>query len=263
MTSTPGSSHFAFVGTLLVCASADVATPVRDGCHKLLRDIAARGYGDVELAAYCRASLPPQVCRNAFNALGSQPWAPERIGVACQKWEEDAHGAAPGREAVSYEDYVELQRRVDLVMQHKAEAGLCKDPSTGSAIPLDKCVEWKLQEYPKYTQKVQEAIQKIFAAATTGQTPQVQSKAEVVSLAPASRANLSFLVGSAMFVVFVAGVAVTLQRLRRHSKNPEHKHSLVRRSPEKAEDDDDRAADWATSLVPQRALKNSEPKPAL
>eukprot|EP00416_Gambierdiscus_australes_P021324 CAMPEP_0171068960 /NCGR_PEP_ID=MMETSP0766_2-20121228/8865_1 /TAXON_ID=439317 /ORGANISM="Gambierdiscus australes, Strain CAWD 149" /LENGTH=229 /DNA_ID=CAMNT_0011525309 /DNA_START=89 /DNA_END=778 /DNA_ORIENTATION=- len=204
---------------------ADSSTPVRDGCHDLLRDVASRGYTDVELAAYCRATLPPHVCRDAMTSLGSQPWAPERIGAACQKWEDDARAAAPGREAAtSYENYLELKKRVDDCMQQKAEAGLCKDPSSGSAIPLDQCVQWKLQEYPKYSAKVQEAIQKVYNTAVTGQGVPPQAKFEIIRPVHVRGASFTVLAGSAGFAVLLAGAAVAT---RRRIKSSEQKHALV------------------------------------
>mmetsp|Transcript_30441 Transcript_30441/g.70786 ORF Transcript_30441/g.70786 Transcript_30441/m.70786 type:complete len:231 (-) Transcript_30441:103-795(-) len=205
-------------------AVADSATPVRDGCNKLLKDVAARGYTDMELAAYCRATLPPDVCRDAVTTLGSQPWAPERVGAACQKWEDDARGA-PGREtATSYENYLALQKRVDETMAAKAEVGLCKDPNSGSAISLDQCVEWKLQEYPKYSARVQEAVQKVFSTAVYGQGVPMAAKFEIIAPAPARGASLAAVLAGLAGLAVLAAVAVVAGR---RVKSPEQNRALV------------------------------------
>mmetsp|Transcript_47263 Transcript_47263/g.109363 ORF Transcript_47263/g.109363 Transcript_47263/m.109363 type:complete len:229 (-) Transcript_47263:204-890(-) len=217
---------FCLAPALLTLAVANSVASAQDTCRSLLQDLGSRGFADVELAAYCRANAPPQVCRDASSMLGSQPWTSERMGAACRKWEDDARKAAPGREAWSPQDLAVLQQKVDQCMKEKANVGLCKDPTTGGSVPVDQCISYKLQEYPKQAQKVQEAIQKIFAAATqVPQSPRPQSKAAWTGPVLISSRSLAPYVGAAaLAVLLVSGMMAAVRRARRVS---EHRHALV------------------------------------
>merc|ERR1719433_196466 len=67
----------AFLAVLASTAAADLASE----CMKALQLL--DGENDVELAARCRASFGPEVCRQARRSLGVQPWPRARMQGSC------------------------------------------------------------------------------------------------------------------------------------------------------------------------------------
>jgi len=158
---------------LALAASAgaeDLFGAAHGGCRGMLSDIAALGHSDAELSAFCRASMPPQLCRDAFGSLGQQPWPADRIASACQTWENQWNAAlsmAPGREAM---DFNSLQQTLNGCLESKAKAGLCQKPS-GKPMALNECVDHKQEVYPKQMQKYNDAINHFYSKVMGAGTP--------------------------------------------------------------------------------------------
>mmetsp|Transcript_3955 Transcript_3955/g.7990 ORF Transcript_3955/g.7990 Transcript_3955/m.7990 type:complete len:234 (-) Transcript_3955:71-772(-) len=219
----------ALVPALVPTVTADL-TP---GCHTLLQDVAAQGHSDFELLAYCRANMPPQLCRDAVSSLGSQPWSPDRIALSCQKWEEQwsaQAAAAPGR---SVYDFSEVQSRADAIIKVKSEAGLCKDPKTGGQIPLDKCITWKSKVYSEKTKELHDLLSNFYGAAMGA--GKIQESEQLGPIAAPGGARMGMFAGLALIMLSFAGAAaMTVNRVWRRVRKPEHAHQLVDSSPDTA-----------------------------
>mmetsp|Transcript_39076 Transcript_39076/g.78847 ORF Transcript_39076/g.78847 Transcript_39076/m.78847 type:complete len:262 (+) Transcript_39076:70-855(+) len=253
------------VSARLAPSAAESLFTAAPGCHTLLQDIAAQGRSDMELAAYCRANMPPQFCRDAAGSLGSQPWSSDRMVSTCQKWEEQWNARvaaeAPGRAAM---DFAEMQAKADQCVKAKALAGLCKDPKTGGPLPVDKCVAYKAKVYPEQTKKWHDTLQAFYgvwmgkgqqaAPPTTTKAPahglkgvlgaigsaiakgKQQKSEQVGPVAVPSMVGSGFFVGAAVAAAAFAAAAgvVTFSRFWRRAGAPEHSHVLVSDSPENA-----------------------------
>lgn len=123
-------------------AAAAVPTPgdepglsaARSQCHKLLQGVAAAGRTDFELAAHCRARLPPDVCHRTHAALGPQPWPAARMQSTCGLWEAErrayAETLSPDRRLQEFDD---LKKLLDQVLAAKAGFGLLANGTVGTA----------------------------------------------------------------------------------------------------------------------------------
>eukprot|EP00418_Pyrodinium_bahamense_P054994 CAMPEP_0179160028 /NCGR_PEP_ID=MMETSP0796-20121207/78193_1 /TAXON_ID=73915 /ORGANISM="Pyrodinium bahamense, Strain pbaha01" /LENGTH=868 /DNA_ID=CAMNT_0020861875 /DNA_START=48 /DNA_END=2654 /DNA_ORIENTATION=+ len=58
---------------------------VQEQCRRFLVEM--NGRGNFDAAALCRSKLPTAICREGSQILGAQPWALDRVVVACQRWE--------------------------------------------------------------------------------------------------------------------------------------------------------------------------------
>eukprot|EP00413_Alexandrium_margalefii_P044221 CAMPEP_0204605388 /NCGR_PEP_ID=MMETSP0661-20131031/58453_1 /ASSEMBLY_ACC=CAM_ASM_000606 /TAXON_ID=109239 /ORGANISM="Alexandrium margalefi, Strain AMGDE01CS-322" /LENGTH=265 /DNA_ID=CAMNT_0051616625 /DNA_START=83 /DNA_END=880 /DNA_ORIENTATION=- len=145
-------------------AAEDLFSTAPGGCQGMLGDVAAQGRSDAELAAYCRASMPPKLCQDALSGLGQQPWSTHRIASTCKTWEAQWNAAAvmgaPGREAM---DFNSLQATLNGCMAAKAEAGLC-EKKPGMPMSLNECIDHKQEVYPQQTKKYNDAIQDFYSA---------------------------------------------------------------------------------------------------
>lgn len=70
----------ALAAGLAAAASATLESDCKQGLEVL------QGQSDVELAARCRASFSPDLCREARSALGGQPWSSMRIQESCKRF---------------------------------------------------------------------------------------------------------------------------------------------------------------------------------
>lgn len=212
--------------TILVLASVTLAVAAADGffgktpgCHAMLDNIAAQGHSDLELAAYCHASLPPQFCRDAVASLGEQPWSVDSIASTCKSFEDryasrrpvDATGRTAEEQGMTFPD---IQKTVEECMATKAEAGLCKDQ--GRPMTVDECIAWKQEKYPEMTAKIQDAVARFYDIAM-GQASTMGMSEQVTPVHTASqRFSIGFLVGLASIAAAsVAAVAMALNRLGR------------------------------------------------
>jgi len=225
MTVTSLALLLAFLST----AVSETAPTLGGGCQGLFRDLGAKGYSDFELAAYCRANLPPQACHETFSKLGAQPWAPERIGKFCQTWA-DAATAAPGRKALAYETYKQLQQTVDVAIQQKAHSGICQNPETKKALPMDKCIKQK----EAYAVKVKKAMldmsnQMGFTFGGTGAPAQAAaSKVEALGPIVAKSSTVGVLAGVGLLTALtVAGAAVAARRGLGRMQKSDRERTLV------------------------------------
>eukprot|EP00413_Alexandrium_margalefii_P034153 CAMPEP_0204577634 /NCGR_PEP_ID=MMETSP0661-20131031/42456_1 /ASSEMBLY_ACC=CAM_ASM_000606 /TAXON_ID=109239 /ORGANISM="Alexandrium margalefi, Strain AMGDE01CS-322" /LENGTH=267 /DNA_ID=CAMNT_0051586487 /DNA_START=77 /DNA_END=880 /DNA_ORIENTATION=- len=162
---------------LAAAASADdLFTTVPGGCQGMLGKIGASGHNDMELAAYCRANMPPKLCQDALNGLGQQPWSADHIASTCKTWEEQWNAVmsvgVPGREAM---DFSQLQETLNGCMAAKAQAGLCQKPS-GKPMALNECVDHKQKIYPDQTKKYSDALNNFYGAVVGGTTAVPSSK---------------------------------------------------------------------------------------
>eukprot|EP00408_Alexandrium_pacificum_P049022 CAMPEP_0171239252 /NCGR_PEP_ID=MMETSP0790-20130122/43883_1 /TAXON_ID=2925 /ORGANISM="Alexandrium catenella, Strain OF101" /LENGTH=249 /DNA_ID=CAMNT_0011705623 /DNA_START=64 /DNA_END=813 /DNA_ORIENTATION=- len=228
--------------SLAAYAAADGLFTATPGCHTLLHDIAAQGRSDMELAAYCRANMPPALCRDAMGSLGSQPWASDRIASTCEKWEEQWNTAAKAAPARITMDFAELQAKTDQCVKLKAQAGLCRNPKTGeppaqASLRLDACIRWKQHTYPEQTKKIHEMVSGFYAVAMGGKQPPMRKggkppmKNEQVGPVVAPRvAGAGLYAGMAVAGSALAALAgaVTFTRFwRRRGETSEQCHALV------------------------------------
>merc|ERR1740123_2440086 len=54
------------------------------GCRAALLSLAGRD--DAEVAAVCRSSPYPELCRWGRSALGERPWSSDRVDHVCSTW---------------------------------------------------------------------------------------------------------------------------------------------------------------------------------
>jgi len=169
---------------LVASATANGVTSASPACLNMLSDVTSQGRSDAELAAFCRASLPPQFCREAASSLGQQPWSPDRIASTCKTWEDrwDARSAAaaPGREAkqghgghehqdsgadsgTGFSSFDELQKYLDQCMAVKASAGICKKPGSEQPMDLNSCIDYKQRTYPEQTKRFTDAVNSFYS----------------------------------------------------------------------------------------------------
>jgi len=183
------AGKFACAIALAASASADELAGANPACQSMLSDVAGQGRSDVELAAFCRASLPPQFCQEAASSLGRQPWSSDRIASTCRTWEDRwnarSAAAAPGREAKgglgkafkghkgggggwggdgsSFRSFGDLQKYLDQCMVVKARAGICKMPGTEQPLDLNSCIDYKQKTYPEQTKKFNVAMNSFYS----------------------------------------------------------------------------------------------------
>jgi len=205
---------------LTAVAADEFSQPL--GCHTMLSNIAAQGHSDLQLAAYCHAGLPPQLCRDATKDLGKQPWSEDHIAATCGAWEgqygmRTPAGGAPGRSAQDM-SFPDLQKTIDQCIAAKSQAGLCKDQHTGTPMTIEECIAWKQKTYPVKTQEIMSALKQFYAMAM-GEAPPPSQKSEQVGPIDASRGpGLGLVVGSAFAAAsVVAGSVVAYRRVRRTS----------------------------------------------
>mmetsp|Transcript_743 Transcript_743/g.2488 ORF Transcript_743/g.2488 Transcript_743/m.2488 type:complete len:272 (+) Transcript_743:79-894(+) len=155
-------------------AAEDLFSTAPGGCQGMLGDIAAQGRSDAELAAYCRASMPPKLCQDALSGLGQLPWTTGRIASTCEAWKAQWIAAAvmgaPGRDAM---DFDSLQATLNGCMAAKAESGLC-EKKPGTPMSLNECIDHKQEVYPQQTKKYNDAIQDFYSA-VMGTSPATQA----------------------------------------------------------------------------------------
>jgi len=223
-------TSLALVPVFLSTAVSETAPTLGGGCQGLFRDLGAKGYSDFELAAYCHANLPPQSCHETFGTLGAQPWAPERIGKLCQTWG-DAATAAPGRKALAYETYQQLQKAVDDAIKKKAESGICQNPTTKKPLPMDECVKTK----EDYAMKVKKAMQDMstqmmgtaFGEQGTAAQP-AASKVEALGPIVAKSSTVGVPAGVGLLTALtVAGAAVAARRGLGRMQKSDRERTLV------------------------------------
>jgi len=212
------SCALALVGS---AAMGDLGSGVAPVCESMLGDVASRGHSDVQLAAYCRASMPPQLCQDAAAALGKQPWSTDRIASACKTWEGQLGGqsarGAPGREAV---DFQQLQQYLDQCMHAKAEAGVCQNHDTGKPLSMNECIDYKQRTYPEQTKNIMDALNRFYDVAMGGAPKTATSGAvgrseQVEPIAVARGPSVGLVVGLGSLVAAALAGAAGFLRLRR------------------------------------------------
>mmetsp|Transcript_80271 Transcript_80271/g.221988 ORF Transcript_80271/g.221988 Transcript_80271/m.221988 type:complete len:219 (+) Transcript_80271:107-763(+) len=129
----------ALVRTILASAPADGPLSVHDGCRNIINHLTDHGYSRFEMSAYCRANLPPETCRAAFEILGEQPWPSENIGEVCQSWETTwSPAAVQGRDL---NELTDIQRDLDKCLKNKGKPGsdlfLCQVGNGDGYMPMD------------------------------------------------------------------------------------------------------------------------------
>jgi len=113
----------AFVGAS--ASAANLAEDCRSGLQLL------QGQSDFELAASCRASFAPEVCRQAGRTLGDQPWSSEHMDESCARFAAAYSGTdARGLESAVSRKAATLPKPTPL-----EEATSQKKHPTGGAIP--------------------------------------------------------------------------------------------------------------------------------
>jgi len=223
-------TSLALVPAFLSTAVSETAPTLGGGCQGLFRDLGAKGYSDFELAAYCRANLPPQACHETFSKLGAQPWAPERIGKFCQTWG-DAATAAPGRKALAFETYQQLQQTVDAAIKKKSDSGICQNAETKKPLPMEECIKQK----EEYATKVQEAMtemsnQVMGTAWGEKGAPAQAAASKVEALGPivAKSSTVGVLAGVGLLTALtVAGAAVAARRGLGRMQKSDRERTLV------------------------------------
>merc|ERR1719343_245526 len=63
-------------------------SPLRARCVEALTGLSRSGHSDQEVAAFCRAAYPAEMCTFMRSSLGQQPWSQERLGATCQGWQD-------------------------------------------------------------------------------------------------------------------------------------------------------------------------------
>jgi len=106
----------ALAAGLAAAASSTLESDCKQGLEVL------QGQSDIELAARCRASFSPDVCREARGALGGQPWSSMRIEESCKRFAATVPGDEP--------------RGLEAALKHKSKA-----PTTPP--PLEEATQWK------------------------------------------------------------------------------------------------------------------------
>jgi len=219
----------ALAPAILATVTADGLFSKTPGCQTMLGDIAARGHSDLELAAFCHATLPPDLCRTGMGDLGKQPWSSEHIAETCKAWEGqyEAKNAVLGP-ARSTQSFSDLQRTMDECMKVKADAGLCQSPR-GLPLTLEDCVREKQEKYPVYTQKLMTAMTEFYNIAMTGspggqsRLPQPQQMSEQIEPVSATRKlDMGLVAGLALVVTSVATVGAVAYRRHRRAAGPRH-----------------------------------------
>jgi len=111
----------AFLAVLVSTAAADLASE----CMKALQLL--DGENAVELAARCRASFGPEVCRQARRSLGMQPWSRARMQGSCTNFA----SAYEGMDSRTLEEAVSNKAAgsVDASTQGKTETAGSKTPA--------------------------------------------------------------------------------------------------------------------------------------
>jgi len=220
----------ALAPAILATVTADGLFSKTPGCQTMLGDIAARGHSDLELAAFCHATVPPELCRTAMGNLGQQPWSSAHIAETCRAWEDqyEAKNAALGP-ARSTQSFPDLQRTVEQCMKVKTDAGLCRGSDTGRPLSLEDCVREKQEKYPKYTQKLTTAMSEFYNIAMTGSAggqsrfPRPQQMSERLEPAAAThQLDAGLIAGAALVVASAATVGAVAHRRLRRAAGPRH-----------------------------------------
>jgi len=221
-------TSLALVPAFLSTAVSETAPTLGGGCQGLFRDLGAKGYSDFELAAYCRANLPPQACHETFSTLGAQPWAPERIGKFCQTWA-DAATAAPGRKALAFETYQQLQQTVDAAIKKKSDSGICQNAETKQPLPMEECIKQKEEYATKVQEAMQEMSNQVMGWGEKGAPAQAAaSKVEALGPIVAKSSTVGVLAGVGLLTALtVAGAAVAARRGLGRMQKSDRERTLV------------------------------------
>lgn len=163
-------------------------------------------------------------------AAHAQPWAPERIGKFCQTWA-DAATAAPGRKALAFETYQQLQQTVDAAIKKKSDSGICQNAETKQPLPMEECIKQK----EEYATKVQEAMQEMSnqvmgtAWGEKGAPAQAAaSKVEALGPIVAKSSTVGVLAGVGLLTALtVAGAAVAARRGLGRMQKSDRERTLV------------------------------------
>jgi len=232
---------------LAASAAASDVTGAPPACLNMLSDVTSQGRSDAELAAFCRASLPPQFCREAASSLGEQPWSPDRVASACRTWEDRwnarSAAAAPGREAqgvseglaealahghqqgqgggAGFSSFDELQRYLDQCMAAKASAGVCRAPGSDKPMDLNSCIDYKQRTYPEQTKRFTDAVNSFYS--------HVMSKSELRQerAAAPNGPGAGLLLGLGSVLAATTAAAAGLLRYRRGGR----RYALVAEGP--------------------------------
>jgi len=120
-------------------------------CNELLLGVGQSGSSDEEVAAYCRASYPPVMCRTMHASLGSLPWQTSSVDSTCKELKSRLDALPADRRAMSYE---EVQSALDQSARKKSEMGYDMPKDSAGNVDLDKTVKMKYQQ----TQKMQKTM---------------------------------------------------------------------------------------------------------
>lgn len=120
-------------------------------CNELLLGVGQSGSSDEEVAAYCRASYPPVMCRTMHTSLGSLPWQTSSVDSTCKELKSRLDALPADRRAMSYQ---EVQSALDQSARKKSEMGYDMPKDSAGNVDLDKTVKMKYQQ----TQKMQKTM---------------------------------------------------------------------------------------------------------
>lgn len=120
-------------------------------CNELLLGVGQSGSSDDEIAAYCRASYPPVMCRTMHTSLGSLPWQTSSVDSTCKELKSRLDALPADRRAMSYQ---EVQSALDQSARKKSEMGYDMPKDSAGNVDLDKTVKMKYEQ----TQKMQKTM---------------------------------------------------------------------------------------------------------
>jgi len=132
----------------LLLGSAVANMDVRQACKQILLGVAGSGSTDAEIAAACRATYPPEMCRDMRRSLGDLPWSAGHIDGACKDWQSRAQ--ATNRNMMEWQ---ELQDTLNDCANKKKEFGYNVPRKSNGRMDLEKTAAMKWEQ----TQKMQEA----------------------------------------------------------------------------------------------------------
>lgn len=122
-------------------------TQLRSKCSTLLQGIASSGHSDMEVAAFCRAAYPVEMCRTMRSALGSQPWQPARIDSTCKGFEDrvlpELLSMTPERRAISLGDIDTLRDGLEQSAEAKRTVGYNMPTNPDGSVDLEETAKQK------------------------------------------------------------------------------------------------------------------------
>jgi len=134
-------------------------SPLRAKCTEALSGLSRNSYSDQEVAAFCRAAYPAEMCSYMRSSLGSQPWSQERLEATCQGWQERLSpkllDMAAERRAMSME---QLQGVLDECANKKADLSSELPMKADHSVDVDRALFLKQQQ----TKQVQAAYNEFF-----------------------------------------------------------------------------------------------------